>query len=84
MGTHGFNLYILFYLCELVGLLFFMLKLCHISLCSLWGRMGLIYTLFYLCELVGLLVFMLKLCHISLCSLNMGTYGFNLYLVLFM
>ena len=46
--------------------------------------MGLIYTLFYLCELVGLLVFMLKLCHISLCSLNMVTYGFNLYLVLFM
>ena len=59
MGTYGFNLYILFYLCELVGLLSFMLKLCHmnlcgfmhITLCSLFvGTYGFkLYIFFYLC-----------------------------------
>ena len=34
MGTCGFNLYILFYLCELVGVLTFMLKLCRVNLCG--------------------------------------------------
>ena len=62
-------IYTLFYLCELVGLLVFMLKPCHISLCSLnMGTYGFnLYILFYLCELVGILPFMLKVCHMSLC-----------------
>ena len=33
MGTYGFSPYILFYLCEPVGLLAFMLKLCHMNFC---------------------------------------------------
>ena len=76
-----------------VGLLAFMLKLCHMFLCSLKiGRYGFnLYILFYLCEPVGLLPFMLKLCymnlcgfmHIKLCSSYMGMYGFKLYILFY-
>ena len=59
MGTYGFNLYIFFNLCEPVGLLRFMSKLCHMTLCRFIHirlcslKMGCygykLYILFYLC-----------------------------------
>ena len=58
--TYGYNLYIVFYLCKLVGLLPLMLKLFHMNLCGFMHIrlhslcMGtILYILFYLCELTS-------------------------------